>query len=226
MSALTVFKVALPVYNIIKTRFTNYKVEKALIELANGKKNINEICNNHSEVFRFTTLIDSLNKSSTYSKANVLKDLYLTFDGSDNTDEVDDLFFEIFSILGELSDREIRLLYLLERYHSEDIQNKRSVEKYAKYFEEITDEGFGIGGDLSDSFYYFVSDKMNIKPDYIVGLMKRLERSGLIITTVMNGNAKFQEYEHSVLYAEIKTRLIIAMESSYGSSDTLTSDHI
>jgi hypothetical protein len=226
MDILTLYKVAAPAYNIIKSKFTNYKVEKVLIELANGKRDIKEICNNNSEIFRFTTLIDSLNKASTYAKANVLKDLYLSFDGENKSDEVDDLFFEVFSILGELSDREMHLLYLLERYHLKDIKNKRGNALYSKFFEKITDEGFGIGGDVSDSFYYFVSDKMGIEPDNISGLMKRLERSGLIESTGYNGNAKYQEYAHTALYRGIKTRLIVAMESSYGDNGTLTSDDI
>lgn len=226
MDILTLYKVAAPAYNIIKSKFTNYKVEKALIELANGKKDIKEICNDNSDIFRFTTLIDSLNKASTYAKANVLKNLYLSFDGENKSEEIDDLFFEVFSILGELSDRELRLLYLLDRYHLENIKSKRGNARYSKFFEKITDEGLGFGGDVSDSFYYFVSDSMGIEPDYISGLMKRLERSGLIEPAESNGNAQYQEYVHTALYRDIKTRLIVAMESSYGENGTLTSDDI
>ncbi|GGI98788.1 hypothetical protein GCM10007978_40730 [Shewanella hanedai] len=226
MDALIALKIANPVINLIKNTFTNCKVESALVELAQGKKNINEICNNHSDIYRFRMLIDSLNKASTLKKANVLKDLYLSFEGEDKTDESDDLFYEILSILGELSEREIRIIYLLELFYNEDIQNKKDDEKYSKYFLEITDEGFGEGGDKSDSFYYFVSEKMEIKPVIIFGLMKRLERSGLIVTTGINGNAKFQEYRHTALYNEIKSRLILAMENSYGEENTLTSDDI
>lgn len=219
-------QLARPVLNLVTKAFTNYKVESALVKLAQGKKDINEICNDHSEIYRFTMLIDSLNKASTLKKANVLKDLYLSFEGADKTDESDDLFYEILSILSELSDREIRLIYLLERFDMEDIQNKKDNTNYSKYFLEITEEGCGVGGDKSDSFYYFVSDQMEIDPVIISGLMKRLERSGLIVEAGINGNAKFQKYQHTALYKEIKSRLILAMENSYGAENSLTSDDI
>ncbi|WP_039798919.1 hypothetical protein, partial [Aliivibrio logei] len=226
MEALTAIKAGTPLINMIKSSFTNAKVEKALVEFAKGKKNINEICNDNSEIFRFKLFLDSLNKASTYEKANVLKDLYLSFDDGEKSDVSDDLFFEIFSILGELSDREIRLLYLLERYYSEDIKNKKNDEKYSKYFLGITDDGFGDGGDSSDSFYYLVSEEMKIEPVLVSGLMVRLERSGLIARTGYNGNAKYQEYTHTILYQEIKSRLIHAMENSYGGHMKMTYDNI
>lgn len=117
-------------------------------------------------------------------------------------------------------------MYLLERYVLEDIKNKKDDEKYSKHFEKIPGGGAGFGGDLSDSYYYFVSDKLDISPDYVAGLMKRLERSGLILPTGINANAEWQEYAHTILYSEIKTRLIFAMESSYGNGEKLTSDDI
>ncbi|HBC3597845.1 hypothetical protein [Vibrio parahaemolyticus] len=226
MELMTVFKGATTALSIINSKLTNRKADRALIELANGQKSIKEICNDSNEVFRFTQLIDSLNRASTYAKANVLKDLYLAFDTDEKNEESDDFFFETFSILGELSDREIHILYLLERYHQENIKNKRSDAQYSKYFESITEEGFGVGGSLSDSFYYFAADKLGLEAKFLTGLMKRLERSGLIIQTGIDANARFQEYTHTDLYREIKTRLVIAMENTYGNGEKLTSAEI
>lgn len=93
------FRAGLVALDIIKKGLTNRKAEKALIDLANGKKDIREIGNDNSEIYRFTLLIDSLNRASTYAKANVLKELYLAFDGDDKAEPNDDLFFEVLSIL-------------------------------------------------------------------------------------------------------------------------------
>ncbi|HHC6557923.1 TPA: hypothetical protein ACN36H_004472 [Vibrio parahaemolyticus] len=222
MELMTILKGATIALGIVNSKLTNRKADQAIIDLASGKKDVNEVGKDSNEIFRFTLLVDSLNKASTYAKANVLKDLYLAFDADVKNDETDDFFFETFSILGELSDREIHILYLLERYHLENIIDKHTDPRYAKYFEEITDEGFGMGGTPSDSFYYFAADHLGLETKYLIGLMKRLERSGLIVPTGIDGNAKFQEYSHTELYREIKTRLIIAMESTYGQTKKLT----
>lgn len=226
MEYITFFKASAKATSIISSSFRNYRAENALIEAAKGKKNIADICLEHSDLFRFSLFIDSLNKASTYKKANVLKDLYLAFDTEEKNEKNDDIFFEIFSILGELSDREINLLYLLEYYHSEKIKDKRDDPKYSKYFQKITDEEFVPEGASSDSFYYYVSENMDISPEIISGLMKRLERSGLIEPSILDANAKYQEYRHTALYSEIKTRMIIAMENSYGGNQKLNSDVI
>lgn len=226
MEYAALFRGSVKALSIVNSTFRNYKAEKALIEAAEGKRNLTDVCNDHSELFRLSLFIDSLNKASTYKKANILKDLYLAFDAEEKNEKIDDIFFEIFSILGELSDREIHLLYLLERYYSESIKDKRVDPKYSKYFQEITDEGFGQGGALSDSFYYYVSDSLGIPPEIVSGLMKRLERSGLIEPSGLDGNARYQEYRHTALYSEMKTRMIVAMENSYGGSLKLNSDVI
>ena len=223
MDSITLFKGAATALNIIKIRLTNRKADKVLNDLASGKKDINEIGMDSHEVYRFTLLIESLNKASTYAKANVLKDLYLAFDADEKSEESDDFFFEVFSILGELSDREIHILYLLEVYHSERIADRRSDAKYSKYFKEMESEGLGFGGSSSDSFYYFAAEKLGLDSKYLTGLMKRLERSGLIISEVFDGNARFKSYVHTELYREIKTRLVMAMENAYGSSERVTS---
>lgn len=226
MEYATIFRASAKVLAIVNSSFRNYKVERALIEAAEGKRDLADICNDHSELFRFSLFIESLNKASSYRKANVLKDLYLAFDVEEKNEKIDDLFFEIFSILGELSDREINLLYLLECYYSENIKDKRDDPKYSKYFRKITNKGFGQGGALSDSFYYYTSCKLDIPPEIVSGLMKRLERSGLIEPSVLDGNARYQEYRHTALYSEIKTRMIVAMENSYGGNQNLNSDVI
>lgn len=221
MELTTILKGATMALNIAKIQLTNRKAEKAIRDLACGKKDLKEVGKDSHEIFRFTLLVDSLNKASTYEKANVLKDLYLAFDTEEKNDDTDDFFFETFSILGELSNREIHILYLLERYHQENIKDKRSDARYTQYFEEITDEG--LGGRPSDSLYYFVSHHLGIETKYLTGLMKRLERSGLIDeSTAIDYNAKFKEYSHTELYREIKTRLIIAMENTYGQTDKVT----
>lgn len=125
-----------------------------------------------------------------------------------------------------MSGREIHLLDLLEYYYSENIKNKRNDEKYSKYFLEITGEDFGRGGASSDSFYHYVSEKLNIPSEILSGLMKRLERSGLIEASVLDENARYQGYRHTALYGEIKTRIIVAMENSYGGNEQLGSDVI
>lgn len=88
------FKATAKLASIVNSSFINYKAEKALIEMAKGKRDLNEICNSHSEMFRFSLFIDSLNKASTYKKANILKDLYLAFDSEDKNENNDDLFLK------------------------------------------------------------------------------------------------------------------------------------
>lgn len=219
----SLIKPSISLLKIIQSKFTNYKVKQVLDDLAKGHKNIEEACKDNSELFRFTTYIESLNKSATYEKANLLTSLYMSMDNDDNL--LDDVFFEIFSILGELSDREIRLLYLLEYYYRIDLKNKKSVPEFSEYFKDIEEAGYS-GGASSDSFYYFVSSRLNINPDIISGLMKRLERSGLIQISGLDASARYQEYIHTALYNQIKYRIILALESSYSDSLKLTADVI
>lgn len=221
MDIATFCKTGTAVFSIVNRKLTNYKALKALEALASGEKDLNSICNDHSEIFRFSLLIDALEKSSTYRKANLLKDLYLALDADEKNEKTDDLFYEIFAILGELSDREVHLLYLLDRYYSEDIIHKSSDTQYSKYFELIT---YGLdGGTDSDSFYYFAAELLQVNVEFLPALMKRLLRSGLITESDFDMQAKFQQYKHTVFYTEIKSRLILAMENSYRGSDRLTS---
>ncbi len=221
MDIVTFWKTGTAVFSIVNRKLTNYKALKALEALASGEKDLNSICNDHSEIFRFSLLIDALEKSSTYRKANLLKDLYLALDADEKNEKTDDLFYEIFAILGELSDREVHLLYLLDRYYSEDIIHKSSDTQYSKYFELIT---YGLdGGTDSDSFYYFAAELLQVNVEFLPTLMKRLLRSGLITESDFDMQAKFQQYKHTVFYTEIKSRLILAMENSYTGSDRLTS---
>lgn len=223
MDLITLFKVSATALNIIDSRLTNRKADMALIDLASGKKDVNEIGRDSHEIYRFTLLVESLNKASTYAKANVLKNLYLAFDGDNKSEKDDDFFFEILSILSELSDREIHILYLLEVYYSEHIADRCSDVKYSRYFKDITSEGLGFGGSPSDSFYYFAAEKLGLDSKYLTGLMKRLERSGLIVLKGGDLHAKFPIYVHTELYREIKTRLIMAMEGTYGDVEKITS---
>ncbi len=206
--------------------FKNRRVAKVLKDLESGEVSLENIINDENEIYKFTIFLDSLNKASTYAKANVLKDLYLSFNKKNDKEESnDDLFFEFFSILGELSDREVQLLYLLDLYYIDDIKKKPKDPNFSEYFKNISEREFD-GGSNSDSFYYYVSDKMKIEPSIVSGLMCRLQRSGLIESTGIDGNANFQEYRFTALYSEIKTRLFMAMENTYNESLRITASNI
>ena len=190
--------------------FKNKRVEKVLNELANGGLSLEDVINDEEEIYRFTLFIDSLNKASTQAKADVLKNLYLSFQ-NEQGELNDDVFYEVFSIIGELSDREIHLLYHLENYHLQNIKNRLREHKFEKYFAQV----IKYGSESSDSFYYYVAEKLKIEPELASGLMRRLERTGLIEIQVADANSRFQEYEHTVLYKAIKSRIMFAIENSY-----------
>lgn len=226
MDATTlVFPILKYVYEYHKGKYT----KRILEELSNGILNKTEALKN-SEIYKFCLFQDSLERASTYEKANLLKTLYLSLNNEETASCSDDLFFEIFSILGELSDREIKLLYLLEIYSNNKMKDKSSDnEKYGKYFvlmaQNKSNETFGDVA-TSDVFYYFAAEKIKSEPKIVEGLMKRLERTGLITPTGLDCNALFQEYRHTALYSEIRSRIILAMESCYNENLLLTSSDI
>lgn len=209
-------------YKYFKSKHT----ERILRELEEGGISIEDALRAEGDIFKVTTLIDALNKASTYEKANLLKDVYLFFEENfSNNDRYDDIFFETLSILSELSDREIRLIGLLDYFYQNDIENNPDHELYKKYF-SLVKENSSWGGSPFDTFYFIASEKLGVSPDIISGMMSRLTRSGLLKSSGMDGNALYQRYILSALYDEIRTRIIMSMETSYGNSLKLSSRNL
>ena len=208
---------------IIHDHLKNNKAKAVMEALANGKKAKDDLSESDGEVFRFYLLVDAMNKASTYEKINMLKDAYLAFQAE--PEEQDDLYFEILSILGDLSDREIRLLHLLDIYQQNQIESFVGSDAYNDLLSKVNASRGSFLGDDTDIFYYFASRQLSMTAELASALMRRLERSGLIEPTGINANACFQEYRHTELYKEIKSRLFYAMDSMF-CQDRLTKENI
>lgn len=170
---------------------------------------LEEALRSDSSIYRFNLFLDALCRASTREKAEALKRVYLAFDGDPRKSgvEFDDVYFEIIGILGELSDREINLLFLIDKYYK--LKTKENDGK----------SGFSANQDGSiinvSYFYSHLGSVVGVTPGVARGLIKRLERTGLIETDGVNSNPYFQEYRPSDLYKEVMRDIYYAIESSY-----------
>ncbi|RKF18840.1 hypothetical protein DBZ36_10650 [Alginatibacterium sediminis] len=193
--------------------YLTHRTQKTLEKLADGGITIEEAFRSDSQIFRFNLFVESLKKASTDAKANLLKNLYLQCYKEQETESNDDVYYEIFSILGELSDRELRILSLLHQYKDLKIQSKHNDPLYSKYFEHLSTDGLRMpDGTVSDVFYYYASDQLGITAEVLAGLVQRISRTGLLEVTGMDANSSFQEYRFSALYETIRSRLVLEME--------------
>jgi hypothetical protein len=194
--------------------YLSRRTEKVLEKLAEGGITIEEAFRSDSQIFRFNLFAESLKKASTDAKANLLKNLYVQCYSEDETESNDDAYYEIFSILGELSDRELRILALFNRYQDLKIVSKRSDPEYSKYFEHLSEEGMRMSsGTVADVIYYYIANNIGISAEVTAGLVQRISRTGLLEVTGMDSNSHFQEYRFTALYNTIRTRLVLEMES-------------
>ena len=175
---------------------------------------IEEAFRSDSQIFRFNLFAESLKKASTDAKANLLKNLYLQCSREQETESNDDAYYEIFSILGELSDRELRILALLHQYKDLKIMSKCNDPQYSKYFEHLSDEGMRFQtGTVADVLYYYIADNIGLSAEVTAGLVQQISRTGLLEITGMDANSNFQEYHFTALYETIRERLVLEMES-------------
>lgn len=194
--------------------YLSHRTMRTLDKLAAGGITLEEAFRSDSQIFRFNLFAESLKKASTDAKANLLKNLYLKCFHEDETEQNDDVYYEIFSILGELSDRELRVLALLHNYKDLNIESKRNDERYSKYFYHLSSEGFEMPkGTDCDAFYYFVADKVGLTAEVVVGLVQRISRTGLLETDGIDSKSCFQKYRFSALYNTIRERLVLDIES-------------
>lgn len=194
--------------------YLSRRTKRTLEKLAAGGITLEEAFRSDSQIFRFNLFVESLKKASTDAKANLLKNLYLQCFHEDETEQNDDAYYEIFSILGELSDRELRILALLHQYKDLNIESKRNDERYSKYFEHLSSEGLRMPeGAPADAFYYFVADKVGLTAEVVAGLVQRISRTGLLETDGIDANSNFQKYRFSALYNTIRERLVLDIES-------------